>query len=181
MNYKKILSTDILRYTGISIVRCYQCGKCSAGCPMSENMDFTPNVIMRMLQTEEKDTDEQILGSQSIWLCTSCEMCVSRCPMEINIPKIMDYLRQHSLKKGLQNKKAKRNIIPFHCSFLDSIKHTGRLNEIGLIMRYKIKTLNLLQDLDIAFRMLIKGKLPLLPEMVKKKKQLSTIFKETKK
>lgn len=179
MSYKKTLNNDILRYIGINTARCYQCGKCSAGCPMSENMDFTANVVMRMLQIEEENTDKQILKSQAIWLCASCEMCVSRCPMEINVPRIMDYLRQFSLKEGLQNNEAKRNIIPFHHSFLNSIKYTGRLYEIGLIVSYKVRTLNFLQDLDIAPRMFIKGKLPLLPEMIKKR-QLLTILKETK-
>ena len=179
MSYKNKLNIDVILRTGLNTARCYQCGKCSAGCPMSENMDFTSNVMMRMLQIEEENTDKQLLKSQAIWLCTSCEMCTSRCPMEINIPKIMDYLRQCSLKEGLQNKEARRNIIPFHYSFLDSIKYTGRLYEIGLIARYKVRTLNLLQDLDIAPRMFIKGKLPLLFETVKKKRQLLTIFKET--
>ena len=178
---KNTLSNDVLAGTGVNSARCYQCGKCSAGCPLVGDMDFTSNTVMRMLQVEEDAADRRLLQSQSIWLCVSCEMCISRCPMEIDIPKVMDYLRQKSLQEGLQSKKSDKNIIPFHRAFLDSIKYTGRLYEVGLVLGYKLRTLNLWQDLNIAPRMFLKGKLPLLPELVKGKKQLSNIFKKTKK
>jgi heterodisulfide reductase subunit C len=181
MHRKNTLSNDVLEGTAVDSARCYQCGKCSAGCPLAEEMDFTSNTVMRMLQVEEAETDEVLLRSKSIWLCVSCEMCIARCPMEIDIPKVMDFLRQKSLKEGLQNAKSNKNIIPFHRAFLDSIKYTGRLYEVGLVLGYKLRTLNLWQDLNIAPRMFLKGKLPLLPELVKGKKQLSNIFKKTKK
>ena len=99
--------------------------------------------------------------------------------MEIDIPQLMDYLREKALQKDKVNRKAK-NIISFHRAFLDSIKYTGRLYEIGLIGGYKMRSFNLLQDLDIAPGMFIRGKLPLFPELVKNKKQMNAIFSETK-
>jgi heterodisulfide reductase subunit C len=91
----------------------------------------------------------------------------------------MDSLREKALKKNIVNKKS-RKIISFHRAFLDSIKYTGRLYEIGLILGYKLRTFNLLQDLTIAPSMFLKGKLPLIPEIIKDKKRLASVFSKAK-
>ena len=101
--------------------------------------------------------DEKILRSHSIWLCVTCEMCLSRCPMEIDIPSMMDFLRQKSRSEKKVNKKAK-NIIAFHKSFLNSIRFTGRLYELGLILDYKRQSLNMTQDISLAPKMISRGK-----------------------
>lgn len=165
---------------GINVNRCYQCGKCSAGCAVNEEMDYPPSVVMRMLQTNDSKDYDAILRSQAIWLCISCENCLTRCPMQIDIPQLMDYLREEAFEKKIVNKKSK-NIVAFHNSFIDSIRLTGRLYEIGLVAGYKMRTFNLLQDVNVAPSMFMKGKLPILPERVKDKKQISTIFSRTKK
>lgn len=170
--------SDIKSHTGINLNRCYQCGKCSAGCAVNEEMDFPPSVVMRMLQTADEDNYKEILHSQSIWLCISCENCLTRCPMQIDIPRLMDYLREQALETKTVNKKSKK-IISFHNSFVDSIKMTGRLYEIGLVAGYKLRTFNILQDMDVAPVMFLKGKLPILPEMVKDKKHIASIFSKT--
>ncbi|MDR2520817.1 MAG: (Fe-S)-binding protein [Bacteroidales bacterium OttesenSCG-928-I14] len=178
---KNILRVKVSNSIGINVDKCYQCGKCSAGCPVSGNMDFTSSVMMRMIQIGEEIIDKQILRSQTIWVCISCGICLSRCPMEIDIPEIIDYLRQCSLEKKMQNKKSERNIIPFHYSFLNSIKYTGRIYEIGVAVEYKLRTFNFFQDLSLAFYMFIKGKLPLFPNIIKNRKHLSFFFKKYKK
>jgi heterodisulfide reductase subunit C len=180
MNHKETLSSSILQNTGVNSARCYQCGKCSAGCPLADDMDYTSNTVMRMLQVEEDKEDKQLLQSQAIWLCVSCEMCISRCPMEIDIPKVMDYLRVRSLKEGLQNKKAAKNIIPFHRSFLDMIRWTGRSYEVGLVADYKLRSKHFFQDLTLVPKMLSHGKLPIFPEPIKRRKNIREIFKNTK-
>jgi heterodisulfide reductase subunit C len=175
MSEKKGFIAEVKSETGVNVNRCYQCGKCSAGCALNENMDYPPSVVMRMLQTNSTENINKILRSQAIWLCVSCQNCLTRCPMQIDVPQLMDYLRVQALEKKTVNKKSKK-IVAFHRAFLDSVKYTGRLYEVGLVVGYKARTFDLLQDLNVVPRMLMKGKLPLLPEMVKGKKQLKKFF-----
>ena len=96
-NHPLSFSGEIKMETGVILNKCYQCGKCSAGCPLGGEMDYPPSLVMRMLQTEDPAQYQKLLASMSIWLCISCEMCLTRCPMEIDIPTLMDYLRQESV------------------------------------------------------------------------------------
>jgi heterodisulfide reductase subunit C len=172
------LSGEVLEHTGVNVNKCYQCGKCTAGCPLANEMDFPPSYVMRMLQTGYPDLENKILKSFTIWVCLTCEMCYSRCPMSIDIPKMMDFLREKSLKEKKASKKAKE-IIAFHKSFLSSIEKTGRLYELGLTLEYKARTMSLMQDLAVAPAMLSRGKLHILPELIKGRSAISSIFKKT--
>ncbi|MBP8850903.1 MAG: 4Fe-4S dicluster domain-containing protein [Breznakibacter sp.] len=169
---------EVLRDTGVLVYKCYQCGKCSAGCPMAVEMEYPPSLALRMLQTEDATHRNKLLSSLTIWLCVNCEMCLTRCPMEIDIPHLMDYLRQKSMAQKMTNPKAK-NIISFHKAFLDSIEHTGRLYELGLIANYKLRSGSFMQDVGVAPKMFAKGKLSLIPEFIKGRKGMLQMFKST--
>ena len=174
------LSGKIKKHVGVSLVKCYQCGKCSAGCPLSEEMDYPPSVIMRILQTGNPALEDKVLRSFSIWVCLTCEMCFARCPMSIDIPKMMDFLREKSINEKKANPKAKE-IIAFHKSFLDSIRYTGRLYEIGLFVDYKTRTLRILEDMALAPKMMKRGKLNIIPELIKDRSGVAAIFRKSKK
>jgi len=172
------LGGNILEHTEVKVSHCYQCGKCSAGCPLSVEMDYPPSVIMRMLQTGNPELEEKVLSSFSIWVCLTCEMCFARCPMSIDIPKMMDFLREKSMREKKANRRAKE-IIAFHRSFLDTIRYTGRLYEIGLLAGYKTRTLKILDDMELAPKMLKRGKLNIIPELIKDRAGVASIFKKT--
>ena len=178
MENKNKISGEIHSHTGVEVTRCYQCGKCTAGCVLASEMNFPPSYLMRLLQTGTEENYDRILRSNTIWLCLNCENCLGRCPMEIDIPKIMDYLREQSLNQKKINRDA-NPIISFHKSFLDSIKYTGRLYEIGLIGAFKARTFRLTQDVKLAPKMYLNGKLNLMPEMIKDKKGIREIFSKT--
>jgi heterodisulfide reductase subunit C2 len=162
-----LLAGLIQQKSDISIQRCYQCGKCSAGCPASSEMDFAPSVLLRLLQLQNSEADQKVLSSYSIWLCLTCHTCIARCPMEVDLPKVMDVLRVESLRRKLVHPRA-QDIVAFHKSFIDTIRNFGRLWEMGLIADYKLRTHHFWQDVVLAPVMLKKGKLSLIPLFHKK-------------
>ena len=100
-----VLTTDlaeqIRKETGENVFLCYQCQKCSSGCPVAEHFDLAPNQLMRAIQLGQK---EMVLHSKTIWLCAMCETCATRCPHDINITKIMDALKIMAQKEGIESK-----------------------------------------------------------------------------
>jgi len=82
--------------SGQNLLACYQCGKCSAGCPAVSQMDILPNQVIRLAQLGLKD---DLLKSKSIWVCASCMTCNSRCPKGVNIAEVMEALRLILLRK----------------------------------------------------------------------------------
>ena len=76
--------------SGQNILSCYQCGKCSAGCPNSFAMDLLPSQIIRMVQLGLQD---EIRNSKTIWLCASCLTCAVRCPRGVDLAKVFESLR----------------------------------------------------------------------------------------
>ena len=83
--------------SGQNLLACYQCGKCSAGCPAVSQMDILPNQIIRYAQLGFKD---ELLKSKSIWICASCFTCTSRCPKGVDLAKVMEALRLLLLRKS---------------------------------------------------------------------------------
>jgi heterodisulfide reductase subunit C len=173
-----LLSLKIYQNVNESVFKCYQCGKCSAGCPLSSDMDYPPSQLMRMLQLGFPQLEDKVLKSYTIWLCLTCETCIARCPQEVDIPKIMDFLRGESIRQKKSHPSA-RDIISFHKSFLDSIKYTGRLYEMGTIADYKMRTFHFLKDLLVAPKLLYRGKLPPFPHIIKDMSMISKIFKKS--
>jgi len=83
--------------SGENIDACYQCGRCSAGCPMASEMDYLPNQIIRLVQM---GLDEEVLRSQTLFVCASCFTCQSRCPKGIDLARVMEAIRHILDPKG---------------------------------------------------------------------------------
>ncbi|HKJ66334.1 MAG TPA: 4Fe-4S dicluster domain-containing protein [bacterium] len=86
--------------SGQNLMACYQCGKCSAGCPAVGQMDILPNQIIRLAQLGLKD---RLLESGAIWICESCMMCNTRCPKGIDIAEVIETLRLILLRKRIDH------------------------------------------------------------------------------
>lgn len=82
--------------SGQKLLACYQCGKCSAGCPAVSEMDILPNQVIRFAQLGLKD---ELLNTKSVWVCASCYTCNVRCPKGIKIAEVMEAVRQVLLRK----------------------------------------------------------------------------------
>jgi heterodisulfide reductase subunit C len=88
--------TKVQQLSGQNLLACYQCGKCSAGCPVVSQMDILPNQIIRLAQLGLR---EDLLESKAIWVCASCMTCNVRCPKGINIAEVIEALRQIMLRR----------------------------------------------------------------------------------
>lgn len=88
--------SKIEELSGQKILACYQCGKCSAGCPAVSEMDILPNQVIRYVQLGLKN---ELLESRSYWVCASCLTCNARCPKGIKIAEVMEAIRQVLLRK----------------------------------------------------------------------------------
>ncbi|HUU77402.1 MAG TPA: 4Fe-4S dicluster domain-containing protein [candidate division Zixibacteria bacterium] len=84
----------VMELAGNDIKICYQCGECSGGCPESAVMDLLPNQVMHKIQLG----DETVLKANTFWICSSCLVCSARCPKGIDIAKVMESLRELSLR-----------------------------------------------------------------------------------
>ncbi len=162
--------------SGENFLTCYQCQKCSAGCPIAYAMDILPNQVIRMVQFGLR---EKVLSSNTIWICASCYTCSVRCPNDIDIAKIMDVLRHIALGSGI--KAAERDIPIFHSVFLDSIKSKGRIHELGLIWQYKTKTRDFMKDAALGWRMVKRGKIKLFPSKFGGGREIKGIFRRYEK
>ncbi|MGQ9508445.1 MAG: heterodisulfide reductase-related iron-sulfur binding cluster [Thermodesulfobacteriota bacterium] len=167
------LAEFIRRETGENVYLCYQCQKCSAGCPVSEHFDLSPNQVMRAIQLGQK---EMVLNSKTIWLCAMCETCATRCPHEINITKIMDALKIMAQREGIEPKVPSVSI--FYQAALRGIHWFGRIYEAGLMAELYFRQMIAgeldfhqvwKKDMPLAIKMLKVGKLNLLPSFGKPK------------
>jgi len=163
------------RIGGVPIQRCYHCRKCTAGCPLAFAMEYNPNRVIKMIQMGMKD---EVLNSSTIWLCASCETCITRCPNEVDIARMMDVLREMAIGEGRTVKE--KNILAFHQAFLNSIRSRGRINEPFMMVDYKLKSGDLFSDMGLGINMFMKGKLALISPKTRDLGAVKTIFEKTR-
>lgn len=163
---------ELQKKAGVSITDCYQCGKCSAGCPVAFAMDKTPRQIIRLLQLGMLD---EALKTKTIWLCATCSTCSTRCPRDVDLATLMETVRQLAKKKGIIGEK---NVNVFNDIFLSNVKMFGKSPEVLLSGLYNLRSGKLFQDVDSAPRLFLTGKAHLMPGTVKNRKAIQRIFEK---
>ena len=97
----EVLRNDLVRrieeISGQDLLACYQCGACSAGCPVAFAMDMLPSQVIRLVQLGQV---EEALESETIWFCAACQTCYARCPKGVDLSRIMEALREIALQRG---------------------------------------------------------------------------------
>jgi heterodisulfide reductase subunit C2 len=171
--------SDTGEAAALGVDDCYQCGKCTAGCPVAGRMDLMPNQIVRLTQLGQVD---RAAAASAIWECVSCQTCTARCPKSVDCAGVMDWLRQLSVERAMPAPAGNRTIL-FQKAFLRNIRRNGRLNELELVGAFK--TSAFLQDLEIPFlfkdamlapRMTWRGKLKLNGVKVRDREVVGRIF-----
>ncbi|GBE18989.1 succinate dehydrogenase iron-sulfur subunit [archaeon BMS3Abin16] len=157
-------------------ITCLQCGTCTGSCPVAFAMDYPPRDIIRMLQTGER---EKALASDTIWVCSFCNTCYTRCPGGVNIPEIMTVLKNTAMREGASPEKKERN---FYRAFAKTLEEHGRLFEPELGLRYglSIGVGRVISDLPLGIEMLRHGKLPILPHRIKNPGKVSKMMTRIK-
>ncbi len=154
---------------------CFQCNRCSSGCPTAYYMDYKPAQIIHLLRM---DQTEKVLQSEAIWYCVLCETCTARCPQGVDIAQVM------TSAKGLANKAGiipqSKEILWFNNAFTKNVKRNGRLNELTFIISLKLKTRDFSSDRELGINMLKLGKLPFL-QLPKGTLTTRKLFKKSRK
>jgi len=163
------LAEIVEHHTGSNPYLCYQCVKCSSGCPVAEHMDLLPNQVMRAIQFN----DEEVLKARTPWICAACVTCTTRCPQGIDVAGVMDVLRIEARRRGI--KPPVREVELFTKVFLRSISALGRLYEAGLMAAMNMLTMQPLKDMDLGAQMILKRKIRLLPECVRPPKRVRRV------
>jgi heterodisulfide reductase subunit C len=125
------LKEKILNEINEQVMKCYQCGKCAAGCPLSGEMDYTPNQILRLLQIGDTSCDDEVLRSYGIWLCLTCDTVIAVVRKKLIFHTLWISFVPNLSNEGkfiLKLKKLSRS----HRSFLESIEKQGGSTRLGL-------------------------------------------------
>jgi heterodisulfide reductase subunit C len=158
---------------GERIRNCIQCGLCSASCPLSPYMDFTPRRLIHMAREGFK---RDVLESFTIWLCTSCYSCTVECPRRIRVTDVMYALKRRAIEDGVY---PRRFPIPVLASeFAGMIRRNGRVTESWLVVRVFLKTaiLRLLGMSRLGTKLLLTGRMGIVPETIRGRKQLQDML-----
>jgi heterodisulfide reductase subunit C len=165
----------------LKVDACYQCRKCTNGCPVTFAMDIYPDQVIRLVLLGQK---ERVLGCNTIWVCSACETCTTRCPNEVDIAGTMDALKEMAIREGVQIPQPKT--YAFHKAFLDDVRKRGRMFEGKMMQSYLINSGELFrkvadgsikEEVSLGWNMFKKGRLPLFPKGIKEKKEIKEILK----
>lgn len=165
------------RESGVDIGACYGCKKCSNGCPLSFAMDLHPYQVVRLAQLGQV---ERLEKCRTIWVCASCQTCLTRCPNQVDLPRFMDWLKERLYKGGGSVEQARTLL--FHRLFLAEVKTRGRVFEGSLMARYLIKSggalgPEALANARLGLAMFKRGRLKLIPAGTRQRRWLKALFK----
>lgn len=161
------LAERIQEALGQNVNLCYQCVKCTSGCPLVDFFDWQPNQIMRALQLGE---EEIALHAETPWLCAACQTCTTRCPQGLDINAIMEFLTREALAQDIPPPLTEVKI--FNEAFMREVRLWGRAYEVGLMAEMKMRTRDFTSDLDLGAKMIRKRKLAFLPSPVRRRRQV---------
>jgi heterodisulfide reductase subunit C len=169
--------------TELGLASCYQCKKCSAGCPLTFAMDLLPDQVIRLSLLGQ---EERLLSCRTIWVCSSCETCTTRCPNGVDIAGVMDWLKEEALRQS--QKVPQPEVAAFHRLFLETVRDRGgRVDEAQLVRRFILFKLwrrpdlgELMSNVKLGLKLRKRGRLRLVgPPALNGKGEIDKIFLES--
>ena len=168
--------------TGANISACYQCFRCTNACPVSHYMDIKPHQVIRYIQLGWR---EALLKSSTIWVCLSCEMCTTYCPNEVQVAETINHLRNMAARSSIVPRE--KQLALFHHTFLEALERFGRVNELWLmgrlnlkpgVLKEKIRTGALAEEMALGLLLLRKGKLKLMPHRCQAMGEIRKLYRQ---
>jgi len=172
-----LLNEVSMKTAGVShLEMCIQCGSCGGSCPAASDMDHTPRRLFAMVRAGMR---EEVLRSNTPWICVSCYHCVVRCPQEVHIADVMYTLKSMAIDAKLFSDSTAPD---FSQTFVDMVETYGRSFELGLASRHYLKhfPLRLPSMTPMGFGMVTKGRMPIKPKRIKQMKQFKDILNRAK-
>lgn len=158
------------------ILRCIQCGTCSASCPLTDQMDHAPRELFALIRDGDIIT---ALRSNTLWYCVSCYYCIVRCPQEIPVTDLIYSLKQMAVQRGLSP--GYHKLPDMYHSFTQVVARYGRIHEPLLMARYALRhPMDALGSIPLAMRMLKKGRLDFFPSRLSQPDRVSRLLAEVK-
>jgi heterodisulfide reductase subunit C len=168
--------------TGENISACYQCERCTNACPVAHYMDIKPHQVIRHIQMGWR---EDLMASSTIWICLSCEMCTTYCPNEVGVAETINHLRNMAAHSSITPKE--KHLAVFHQTFLKELQRFGRVNEFWLmnafnlkpgILKEKIASGLLTEEILLGLTLWKKGRLHLLPRRSKAIREIKEVYRQ---
>jgi heterodisulfide reductase subunit C len=176
------LQERLAKEAAVPLSSCFQCKKCSAGCPLTFAMDLLPDRVIRLALLGQTET---LLASRTIWVCAACVTCSTRCPNGIDIAGVMDWLKEEALRQGKAIDQPE--VAAFHRFFLESLRRAGgRLPEVALMRRFTLFKLRrrpqlkeLWENSKLGWALFRRGRLrPAGPPALKGRDEIKEIFRQ---
>lgn len=144
---------EIEALSGHNANLCYQCSKCSAGCPMADKMDLKPAQVMHSIRLGLEDA---VLNSSAIWLCVGCETCTARCPQNVEPAAAMTAARLLAFRKGI--KPSVREVGIYYRGFVDNMRLNGKIHDASVAGITQLLTGQFLDNIPLALKLLARGR-----------------------
>ena len=151
-----LLETETRTYGNTSL--CYQCAKCSSGCPISEEMDMLPHQVIHLASL---GLEQRVLSTETIWVCANCYACAVKCPNDIDITGLMNDLKQKAIAQDIAP--SRPEVYQFHKVFANDVLKRGKAHELWIMGEYNLRLRKPFKNVLLAPRMFLKNKLKLKP------------------
>jgi len=117
---------------GENLGACFQCGTCSASCPIQLiDERYNPRKIIRRALLGSKD----VLSEDFIWLCVNCYSCYERCPQDVRVTEVINAIKNLAVEDGI--------VHPSLVKLIEVLKERGTTYEVGKLENQKRERLGL--------------------------------------
>jgi heterodisulfide reductase subunit C len=151
-----LLETETTTFGNTAL--CFQCAKCSSGCPISEEMDVLPHQVIHLASL---GLTKRVLSTDTIWICANCYACAVKCPNDIDITGIMNSLKQKAIERGMEP--SRPEIYKFHQVFAQDVYRRGKAHELWIMGEYNMRLRKPFKNVMLAPKMFLKNKLKIRP------------------